>query len=311
MCLTQSRRSTCRVATTESRVSADTWLERLSRHERLNFLLTNRIPRRWATLAVGRLSRIEHPLVARFLIGVWRLFATDLDLSEARRSHFRSMQECFTRELREGARPVDPDPAVLASPCDAIVGACGEVRGTEVLQAKGYPYTLGELLREPALVERYRDGLYVTLRLKSSFYHRFHAPTDCRVRRVTYISGDTWNVNPVALERIERLYCRNERAVIDLDTGVGGEHLTLVAVAAILVASIRLHCLPEVLDLRYKGPNHLRCDAAFAKGEEMGMFLQGSTIIVFADPGCRLADGVAEGARLRMGEPLLRRTGAP
>lgn len=279
----------------------------LPRRGQLNFLLTNRIPRRWLTLFVGRLSRIESEWFAALCIGVWRLFARDLDLGEARQSRFRSMQECFTRELKEGARAIDDDPAVLVSPCDGIAVSHGRIRGTEVLQAKGFPYTLEDLLGDPALVERYRDGCYVTLRLKSSFYHRFHAPCDGSMQEVNYISGDTWNVNPPALERIERLYCKNERVVMDLELPAAGEHVSLVAVAAILVASVRLHCLPHDLDLRYRGPNRLPCDAAFRKGDELGYFQQGSTIIVFANGRFEPVAGVARGETLRMGEALLRR----
>ena len=138
----------------------------------------------------------------------------------------------------------------------------------------------------PRLVAKYRDGVFVTLRLKSNMYHRFHAPCDARVREVVYVSGDTWNVNPIALKRIERLYCKNERAIIDLDLGRPAG-LLLVPVAAILVASIRLHCLPAPLKLTYRGPNRLPCDAAYAKGDEMGWFEHGSTILVFATRALR------------------------
>ena len=86
------------------------------------------------------------------------------------------------------------------SPCDAIVGAHGAIAGTELYQAKGFPYTLQDLLPDPALVEAHRNGRYVTLRLKSSMYHRFHAPHDGRIDKVIYVSGDTWNVNPIALQ---------------------------------------------------------------------------------------------------------------
>jgi len=176
-----------------------------------------------------------------------------------------------------------------------------------VFQAKGFPYSLGELITDPRLVERYRDGVYVTVRLKSSMYHRFHAPCDCSLAGVTYISGDTWNVNPVALKRVERLFCRNERAVLDLQLADTDQAITLVPVAAILVAGIRLHCLSETLDLRYKGPNHISCRAEFERGEEMGYFQHGSTIIVFAPRGFALCDVVAEGRRIRVGEALLRK----
>jgi len=278
---------------------------RLFAQEDLNFLLTNRIPRRLATLFVGWFSKIEQPLLRDVSIAVWRLFS-GLDLSEAKRARFRSMHECFIRELKDGARPVDPDPKVLVSPCDAIVGACGPIAGTELYQVKGFPYSLSDLLGASELVEAHRNGRFVTLRLTSAMYHRFHAPHDCRVRRVVYISGDTWNVNPVALKRVEKLFCKNERAVIATTLAAGGHAVTLVPVAAILVASIRLHFLDVLLHLRHRGPNAMSCDATLKKGEEMGWFEHGSTIILFAPEAFSLCEGVREGAAIRMGQPLMR-----
>jgi phosphatidylserine decarboxylase len=280
-------------------------LAKVTQQEDLNFLLTNRIPRRLATQFIGWFSRIEQPLVRDLSIGVWRAFS-DLDLSEAKKSHFRSMHDCFIRELKDGARPIDPDPAVLISPCDAIVGACGPIAGTQVLQVKGFPYALQELFGGPEADEVYRDGLYVTLRLTSSMYHRFHAPHDCRVEEVTYISGDTWNVNPVALKRIEKLFCKNERAVVRTRLTATGYPVTLVPVAAILVASMRFHFLDVRLNLKYRGPNVIPCGATFGKGDELGWFEHGSTIIVFAPAGFTLCPGIEEGAIIRMGEPLMR-----
>jgi phosphatidylserine decarboxylase len=271
--------------------------------EDLNFLLTNRIPRQLATRWMGWFSCIEQPLVSRLSIKLWRTFA-ELDLHEAKHAHFSSLHDCFIRELREGVRPINGDPAILVSPCDAILGASGRVDGTRVWQAKGFPYALEDLLGKAA-AERYRDGCYATLRITSSMYHRFHAPHDCLVKQVTYFSGDTWNVNPIALKRIERLFCRNERAAIELRLA-GGHTITLVAVAAVLVASIRLNFLDTRLHLRYRGPNLFRCDARLSKGAEMGRFEHGSTILVFAPRGFALHESLREGMRLRMGEPLLR-----
>jgi phosphatidylserine decarboxylase len=272
--------------------------------EDLNFLLTNRIPRRWATRFVGWLSKVEQPVIRDISIGIWRLFS-DLDLSEAKKTKFKSMHDCFIRELKDGARPIDHDPAVLISPCDAIVGACGGVADDQLLQVKGLAYRLTDLVSDPEFAATYRNGRYVTLRLTASMYHRFHAPYDCTVEQVTAISGDTWNVNPIALKRIEKLFCRNERAVIRTRLPAG-DLVTLVPVAAILVASIRLHFLDLTLGMHYRGARRMTCDATLNKGEEMGWFEHGSTIIVFAPDGFELQPGLCEGARIRMGQPLLR-----
>jgi phosphatidylserine decarboxylase len=279
-------------------------IARVVQHEDLNFLLTNRIPRRWLTFFVGWVSRIEHPLVRSACIAVWRLFC-DLDLSDARTTRFRSLHECFTRQLKDGARCIDARPDVLVSPCDAIVGTMGAVAAGSVLQAKGFPYTLRELLGDEELVASYLQGSYVTLRLTAGMYHRFHAPHDCRVEQVVYVSGDTWNVNPISLERIERLFCKNERAIIRLRLVPSGHLVTLVPVAAILVASLRLHFADVLLHLKYRGPNVIPCDAELRKGEEMGWFQHGSTIIAFAPPGITLCTGLAPGEVIRMGQPLL------
>jgi len=278
-------------------------IDRIVQQEGVNFLLTNRIPRRWLTLFMGWLSRVENRWVCAACIALWRQFS-DLDLSDAKLKQFNSLRDCFTRELKDGARPIDAHPSVLASPCDALVGACGNVVEGRAVQAKGFPYSLIDLLGDPELVRYYRDGQYATLRLTSSMYHRFHAPYDCRVEQVTYISGDTWNVNPIALRRVENLFCKNERAVIRCRLPAGSL-LTLVPVAAILVASIRLRFLDVQLHLRYRGPNVIPCDVPIAKGEEMGWFEQGSTIIVFAPRGVALSPKIREGERVHMGQALM------
>jgi phosphatidylserine decarboxylase len=278
-------------------------------HEDVNFLLTNRIPRRLATTFFGWFSRIEQPLVRDLSIGVWRLFA-DLDLSDAREQRFRSLHECFVRRLKDGARPIDQDPDVLASPCDAIVGASGTVEDGQVMQIKGSPYALSDLLADEEHAALYRDGTYVTLRLTSAMYHRFHAPHDCMVEAVSYISGDTWNVNPIALKRIERLFCKNERAAITIRLARIGHNVTLVPVAAILVASIRLNFFDPHASLRRKGPRVVRLQVPLAKGEEMGWFEHGSTIILFATHDFTLTPNVRQGRTIRVGQPLMRLSSA-
>ena len=282
-----------------------TALTRFFLQEDINFLLTNRIPRRLLTLFMGWFSKIEQPLVRDLSIGLWKRFAA-LELDEAEKTTFNSLHDCFIRRLKDGARPTDTDPGVLASPCDAIVGRCGAIEGTRVFQAKGFPYTLEDLISDPAVIEHLRDGCYATLRISSTMYHRFHAPHDCRVESVTYFSGDTWNVNPIALKRVERLFCKNERAAIVAHLDAADTRIVLVPVAAVLVASIRLHFIDTLLHLRYRGPRHMPCDARLRKGEEMGWFEHGSTIIVFAPRGFTLCEGIEDGVRLRAGEGLMR-----
>ena len=277
----------------------------LTQQEDLNFLLTNRIPRAALTRFVGWFSKIEQPLIRDLSIACWRLFS-DLDLTEARKTRFKSLHDCFTRELKPGLRPSDPDPSIVVSPCDAIIGAHGAIADTELFQIKGAPYSLLDLLGDPALVDAHRNGRFITLRLTSSMYHRFHAPQDCRIERVDFISGDTWNVNPIALKRVEKLFCKNERAVIRTRLA-SGESLTLVPVAAILVASIRLHFLDIMLNAASRGPTVFPCDVAVRKGDELGWFEHGSTIIVLAPDHFEFCGNVVGAATIRAGEPLMRK----
>lgn len=284
-------------------------IHNLLANEDLNFLLTNRLPRRWLTQFVGRFSKIENPLVARASIAIWKFFS-DLDLSEAKKQRFNSMHDCFTRELKDGARSIDHDANVMSSPVDAIIGAHGSIAGTQVFQAKGFPYSLEDLLGNEEDLSAWHNGSFVTLRLTSSMYHRFHAPYDCSVDKVRYFSGDTWNVNPIALKRVEKLFCKNERAFIStrlIGNGpLHGQRIALVPVAAILVASIRLHFLNVLLHMGYQGAKTIACDATFGKGQEMGWFQHGSTVIVLAPAGFALCEGLAQGTHVRMGQALLR-----
>jgi len=265
------------------------FVERALQDERVNFVITNRIPRRALTRFMGWFSEIEQPIVRTASIAAFATFAGDLRLHEAKKTSFRSLHDCFVRELKDGARPVDRSPSVLVSPSDGIVGASGTIDGGELLQAKGSTYSLEELLEDRAAAARYHGGSYVTLRLTANMYHRFHAPADCRVEGTHRVAGDLWNVNPPAVRRVPRLYCRNERVVIHTRLAGSGHSVALVAVGAILVGSVQLAPL----------------DRPFARGDEMGYFRHGSTIIVIAGAGLSLDDRVRAGAVIRMGEALL------
>ena len=279
-------------------------IARAAASDRVNFLLTNGIPRRLATRFIGWFVRIEQPVVRDLSIRVWRLFS-DLDLGDAAETRFTSLHACFTRRLRDGARPVDADPGIVASPCDAIVGACGTVADGRLLQIKGFSYRLADLLDDEAHAALFPGGTYVTLRLTASMYHRFHAPYDCVVTAVTHIFGDVWNVNPPTLRRVPELYCRNERAVVRTILSGSGHALTLVPVAAILVAGIRLGFLDMPTGAVRKTRWSTACHAVFRKGEEMGWFEHGSTIVVLAAKGFSLCAGIADGEVVRAGQALL------
>jgi phosphatidylserine decarboxylase len=280
-------------------------LGKITDHEGFNFLVTNRIPRRTLTRLAGWIATREHPLLRIPAIAIWRMFS-DLDLSEAKKTSFTSLRDCFIRELRDGARPIDSRPDIVTSPCDGIVGAFGRIEEGVLTQIKGSVYPLRELVRDDDLTTTYRDGVFVTLRLTASMYHRFHAPHDCRVERISHIWGDVWNVNPPALHRVPWLFCRNERAVLRLRLAAAGHSLTLVPVAAVLVAGLRLRFADLPSDRAHAEPWSKTCDAALAKGQEMGWFEHGSTIIVLAPAGFAPVETLTQGATIRMGKPLLR-----
>ena len=173
-----------------------------------------------------------------------------------------------------------------------------------MIQAKGISYRLEDLILDPALVRAYQDGVYATLRLTSTMYHRFHAPAACRVRQVLYVPGDTWNVNPGTLRRLPRVFCRNERAVISATIDGSRESLILVAIAAILVAGIHLEFVDTTFNLACRQSSRLRCDTSHRKGEELGHFCHGSTIIVLGTAGLTLLSTVQSGQTIRQGQPL-------
>jgi phosphatidylserine decarboxylase len=281
-------------------------LRSVAAQEDLNFLLTNRIPRIALTRFMGWFSELRHPWISRPSIALWQVFC-DLDLHEARESRFASLHDAFIRELKPGARSIDPRPEVLTSPSDAIVGAHGKVENGRLYQAKGFPYQLEELVGDAEQARAWQGAHFVTLRLTAGMYHRFHAPTAGKLRQVRYISGDTWNVNPIALQRVERLFCKNERACLTIGPSDGGASIGIVAVAAILVASIRLHAVPDTLNTRFKGRRDYDCDQLYSKGDEMGWFHHGSTLILLVPPQFKRLDEWQEGDRIQMGQALFRR----
>jgi len=269
--------------------------------ESANFILTNRVPRLFSSWLMGKISKIKTPCFARPALWLWRQCA-ELNLHEAQRQQFNSIHDCFTRALKPGMRPI-AEHARGTSPCDGILGAHGLVENGSLLQVKGFSYAIEELLVDPDIAMKFHGHRYVTIRITASMYHRMHSPLEGVVDQVDYIHGDTWNVNPVALKRVEKLFCKNERAVLSGKTAQG-EPFAIVPVAAILVAGIRLHCTGRVFNQSDRGPQRVRTHTPIHKGEELGWFEHGSTIVLLVPPGWNLAHGLAEGSRLFMGQAL-------
>lgn len=274
--------------------------------EALNFFFTNRFPRRLLTQLFGKISHVENPLFVRLSLYLWQVFSSGLDLSEAKERNFKSIHQCFIRELKPGSRKIDLNPKYLTSPCDAIVGAHGRLDGIEALQIKGAPYSLAALLNDETLASRYRNGLFITLRLRSTMYHRFHAPADGRIENLTYQSGDTWNVNAPALKRVPELFCKNERLIIPFELAASRETVLIVPVAAVLVASIQIHGLDKAFDLEYGDPTPITLNGSYKKGNEMGYFHHGSTILLFTPDTFCFDSTLKQGALIKYGQPLIR-----
>lgn len=270
--------------------------------EHVNFIVTNRIPRRLVTLLMGKISRLEHPLLAKCLIKLWQWFDSDLRLDESPVSQFRSLNDCFIRPIKPQLRPINLGANKVVSPCDGVVVSSGCVADGQLFQAKGMPYQISDLIPNAGLAGKCIGGQYVTLRLKPGYYHRFHAPIAGLIDRVDYIHGDAWNVNPVATKVVQQLYCRNERAALE----ISGSDVScvLVPIAAILVASLRIYGIDQTLDLTLGANRTFPLDKSVEQGQELGYFQHGSTIILFVEKGFRMHGQWKVGQRINMGQAL-------
>lgn len=274
-------------------------LQALSQWESVNFWATNRIPRVLATRVVGKLSQIQSPFLTKAMIGLWAQFS-ELDTDSTEEKNFTSLQAFFTRGLKPGKRPL-PSHAPWVWPSDGLVGENGKIKGNQLLQIKGMPYKLEDLLQNQEQAHLLNNGHYLTIRLTSGMYHRFHAPCDLTITQVDYISGDVFNVNPPTLKRIPQLFCRNERAVITCQTKLTDSSIVtfyIVAVAAVLVASIRLHALPTKLSLTLGGATQFLCNYQARQGQELGWFEQGSTLLLLWPEGTLEMNSVDFGQRV-------------
>jgi phosphatidylserine decarboxylase len=196
---------------------------------------------------------------------------------------YRSFNDFFTRALRPGARPIDPDNDVIVSPVDGTVSQCGQIEDNLLLQAKGHHYSLEELLAgDTEAVEVYRGGSFACIYLAPYNYHRIHMPYAGSARGNLYVPGDLFSVNATTVRSVPRVFARNERLVCDFATPLG--RMAVILVGALFVGSIEtVHC-GEVNPPPRGRKTAVRIARGvgrqFAKGEELGRFNMGSTVVL-------------------------------
>lgn len=275
--------------------------------QKLFIVLQHVVPQHLLSRLVGWVARseipwIKTPFIHRFIehFGV--------DLSEAvieDPDRFENFNAFFTRALKDGARPIADGERTLACPADGTVSQLGPLRGGDLFQAKGHHYSAFELLGgDGALAAEFNNGHFATVYLSPKDYHRVHMPLTGTLRETRYVPGRLFSVNQTTTERVPRLFARNERLVCVFDTEVGP--MAVVLVGAMIVAGIETVFAGQVtpqsttvthVDYRNPAPVTLR------KGDELGRFLLGSTVIVlFPEGAAEFGSELTAGAAVRMGE---------
>lgn len=252
---------------------------------------------------VGLTARRRLPVPLR--TAAYRAFAratgADLDEAELDLRSYRSLGDLFARRLRPGARPVCPDHDAIVAPCDGVLSALGTAGAGAMVEAKGVEYPIDELLGDPALAARLVGGPCATIYLAPGDYHRVHAPVDARLVRYDYVPGTPWTVNPPVAARRDRGFVRNERVVITLDAGHYGA-IAVVMVGAAGGGNIELEHAPDAATWRTAGERRrVEVGVDVQRGDEIGAFRLGSTVVMVFRPGKFMLDGVV-GQALRCGE---------
>lgn len=259
----------------------------------------------------GRLAdaRLPRPVLRAAIRAYSRLYRVDWSEVADPLEAFPTFNAFFTRRLRRGARPVAAGPGVVVSPSDSRLSALGPVPADGRLeQVKGKTYAVEALLGSAEEAGPFRGGVYATLYLSPSMYHRVHAPVDGRIRSWRYLPGRLFPVNGPAVRAVDGLFAVNERVAVLLDTQAFGP-VAVVLVGATNVGRITLAFTDLVTNAgRPASGTEPPAPIAVARGDELGAFNLGSTVVLLvADPGLRPA-GAAVGAVVRMGQPLWRKS---
>ena len=274
----------------------------------LEFLL-RLLPQRLSSRLVHRLARVRTPWIKNPLIRAYsRWYRVDLDeAAEPDPRHYGDFNAFFTRALKPGVRPLVADPAALACPVDGSLSQLGHCHGETLIQAKGQHYTLTRLLGgDSEQAARFQDGAYATLYLSPRDYHRIHMPLHGELAGMVHIPGRLFSVSPATTRAVAELFARNERLAMFFDTAIGP--LAVILVGAINVGSLEtcwsgpLGEASEARRWRYPGDGPT---LELARGEELGRFNLGSTVILLLPAGrVRWREGLRPGDPLRMGQAL-------
>lgn len=273
------------------------------------------LPKFLLTSIVYHIARIPHAGFKDFLISRFvQLYGVDTsDIKLSVPDQFLTFNEFFIREFADDARPIDPDPNILTSPVDGTVSEIGQLCGNAILQAKGIEYSLDDLLATDIDDARaYADGSFATIYLAPYNYHRVHAPIAGTLVSASYVPGDLFSVNAATAETIRGLFRRNERLVLRFSTLHGPA--AVIFVGALNVGSISTPW-SGVIRPRYSGvveAIELGAEAVtVAKGDLLGWFNMGSTVILLMPPGvCNWHESLSAGVAVRMGEAVGKLTDA-
>jgi phosphatidylserine decarboxylase len=265
------------------------------------------VPKNALSYAVGATLRAPwpRPLVRTAIKGFAAAYGVATDEAERDAGTYRTFTDFFTRRLKPDLRPIAQGEDVACSPVDGTVGQVGGIESGTLVQAKGKTYGLAELLVDEDDARAYDGGTYATLYLAPRDYHRIHAPLSGRITGYTYVPGHLWPVNAKGIAEIDRLFAVNERLITHMETAAG--RVAVVKVGATCVGRIRA-TYDDVVTNNGRSPfRRVRYDVPFdvAKGEELGVFEMGSTVIVLFQRGRITLDPLIEtGARVRLGQAL-------
>jgi phosphatidylserine decarboxylase len=269
---------------------------------------------RWAPKhAITRLAGLfASAKLGGLTTAIIRLFIKQykIDMGEALHSdpaHYATFNDFFVRELKEGARPITADPAIIVHPADACVSQFGDIEDGQIIQAKGHSFSAKALLGgDESLTQAFDQGSFATLYLSPRDYHRVHMPCDGVLRQMIYVPGDLFSVNPLTAENIPELFARNERVVCIFDTEFGP--MAQVLVGATIVGSIELTWAGTITPprgntvYRWDYPATGSSSIVFQKGQEMGRFKLGSTVInLFAKDKITFSDSIVHGESTVLG----------